>query len=61
MSAKAKKECLKVKEMMGGCAWCTTMWQPEPSCMSETQAKYMPGAKCKFPEPSVKVTKVTLA
>jgi len=49
MGAKTRKECLKAKDYMGaGCAWCESQWQGK-SCMSESQAKFQPMAKCEFP------------
>jgi hypothetical protein len=54
MDAKTKEDCLDAKDTSGGgCAWCSTPWQPEASCMSETTGKYMPFAKCKFPKPAL--------
>jgi len=48
--AKTKHDCMKAKDFMGGgCAWCDSQWQGK-SCMGEQQAKYLPGAKCKFPK-----------
>ena len=53
MDAKTKADCLEAKDTMGGgCAWCSTAWQPKASCISETTGKYMPFAKCKFPKPA---------
>lgn len=51
MGYKDKKECLAGADVMGGgCAWCDQPWLGE-SCVSETQAKFMPGAKCALPDP----------
>jgi hypothetical protein len=47
MAAKNKKACMKAKDFMGGCAWCEQGWQGG-SCVAETQAKFMPQAKCHF-------------
>jgi len=51
MAAKDKHDCLKAKGFFGGCAWCSSSWgQAGKSCVDEMQAKFMPGAKCKFPK-----------